>query len=515
MPWRGPDYEGEFPTLGWTVGEWIEAWCVIPDGDQLGEPYKLTDEMWKFLAHHYRLRDGARADEPRSAFYYRRSQLVRPQKWGKGPLGAAWICAEAEGPVLFDGYDADGEPVGRSWATPWIQLTALSEDQTDNVYRALLPMIEQGPLADLIPDTGQTRINLAGGGLIEPVTSSGGSRLGQRITAALQDEPHSWLTTNGMRKVADTQWRNLAGTGGRAVLTTNAWDPSEQSVAQQFHESASKDLYRDYPTPPPGSFKNKRERRHVIKVVYGDSYWVDQRRIDAEAEELVVRDRAQAERFFGNRIVAGEGAWVDPALWEACTDATVVVADKEQITLGFDGSLFDDATALIGCTLEGAHLFTLGVWERPLDLPAYQEWEVPHLDVDGAVAAAFDKFKVVRFYCDPPYWQDYVDRWIADYGEAVRAWWTNRDAAAAKAVERLHTAIIGKAVTHDGDEVLTRHVGNARVEKRRAGLVLRKESKDSPRKIDAAMAAVLAYEARQDAVEDGALKKKRSRAAGF
>ncbi len=59
MPWRGSEYPGEFPTLGWAVGQWIEAWCVIPDGDDLGKPYLLTDEMWRFLAWHYRLRPDA------------------------------------------------------------------------------------------------------------------------------------------------------------------------------------------------------------------------------------------------------------------------------------------------------------------------------------------------------------------------------------------------------------------------------------------------------------------------
>jgi hypothetical protein len=33
------------------------------------------------------------------------------------------------------------------------------EDQTDNVFRALLPMIQLGPLAQVFPDTGLTRIN--------------------------------------------------------------------------------------------------------------------------------------------------------------------------------------------------------------------------------------------------------------------------------------------------------------------------------------------------------------------
>jgi hypothetical protein len=31
MPWRGPEYEGEFPTLGYEVAQWIQDNCVIPD----------------------------------------------------------------------------------------------------------------------------------------------------------------------------------------------------------------------------------------------------------------------------------------------------------------------------------------------------------------------------------------------------------------------------------------------------------------------------------------------------
>ena len=135
MPWRGAEYEGEFPTLGWMVGEWIESHCVIPDGEFAGKPYLLTDEMWVFLAHHYRLNEDAEVGWRATAFRHRRSQLVRPQKWGKSPFTAALICAEAEGPVLFDGWDASGNPVGRQWATPIVQITANSEDRRATCIR--------------------------------------------------------------------------------------------------------------------------------------------------------------------------------------------------------------------------------------------------------------------------------------------------------------------------------------------------------------------------------------------
>src|SRR5690349_5535963 len=98
MPWRGPEVPGEFPTLGYGIAEWIEARCAIPDREFIGEPYLLTDEQLRFLLNFYRL------DPDTGEFYYSRGgQLIRPQKWGKGPFSAAIICAEAQGPVRFGG----------------------------------------------------------------------------------------------------------------------------------------------------------------------------------------------------------------------------------------------------------------------------------------------------------------------------------------------------------------------------------------------------------------------------
>lgn len=324
MAWRGPEYEGEFPTLGWDVGEWIEEHCVIPDREHGGEPYKLTDEMWTFLAHHYRLRPEAKVGQASTAFVYRRSILVRPQKWGKGPLTAAIICAESLGPVLFAGWDSAGDPVGRPVDTPRVQVTALTDDQADNVYGHLLPMIQRGPLAELIPDAGVTRINLPYGGWIEPVTSKATSRLGQPISFAIQDETGLWLKGNGY-SLSKNQRRGLAGMSGRSIETTNAWNPAELSVAQMGFESRVADIFRDYRMPPAHlSYKNKAERRRIHKLVYGDSWWVDLDAIEAEAAEIMETDPANAERFFGNRVVAGSDAWLPAGLWEAASAGRLV-----------------------------------------------------------------------------------------------------------------------------------------------------------------------------------------------
>jgi hypothetical protein len=143
--------------------------------------------------------------------------------------------------------------MGMPWPTPLLQITAVSEEQTDNIFGALRPMIEYGPLADVIPKTGEEFIRLPGGGRIDTVTSSSAtSRLGQRVTFVPQDEVGLWTPTNKMTKVADTQYRGLAGMGGRAALSTNAWDPSEQSVAQRSTSPAPLDIYRQFIQPPAG-----------------------------------------------------------------------------------------------------------------------------------------------------------------------------------------------------------------------------------------------------------------------
>lgn len=511
MPWRGHSYPGEFPSLGWSIGEWIEGHCVIPDNDHIGEPYLLTDEMWTFLAWHYRLRPDATEDGWQAAWTFRRSQLVRPQKWGKGPLTAAMTCAEALAPVRFAGWDADGEPVGRPWVTPWIQITATSEDQTDNIWRSLVPMIELGPLADLIPDTGATRINVPGGGVIEPVTNSGRARLGQRITFAPQDETHCWLEANGGWKLSDTQRRNLSGTGGRAVETTNGWDPSEQSVAQRTSESRVKDVYRDHRMPPRPSLKNKAERRRSLRVAYGDSMtaragspvkpWVNIDRIDAEAVEIAEKDPGQAIRYYWNIPDAGSGTWIDKEKWDALKRPRTVERGTA-IVMALDGSDTDDWTVIRAETADGYQFTptygpdgTSTIWN-----PAEHGGQVPRLEVATAVDWLMDYFSVVRFYFDPPDWKTEGDGWAAKYGEKrVIRWETYRTVQMHSAAERLLTDV-GKADSgfhHDDCPVTSVHVGNARKSPRPSSrYVLKKASPNQ--KIDSCVTSIICREAAGD-----------------
>ena len=403
-------------TLG-VAPAWIEAHCVIPDGDRRGEPFELGDEQFAFVANHYRVkaRLPERIVKPVDAFVFRRSQLVRAQKWGKSPLVGGFVCLEGVGPAVcfgralggeaYDcadygcrcgwGYEYEpGEPMGRPWATPLIQITATSEDQTGNTYDALRPMIELGPLAALIPKTGEEFIRLPGDGRIDAVTSKATSRLGQRVTFAVQDETGTWTDSNGGKKLARTQRRGLAGMGGRAVETTNAWDPAEDSVGQQTFESKASDINRDFDQPPEHlDFTNRADRRLIFLHNYRSAPWVSVDAIEAEASELMETDPADAERFFGNRIVAQTGAWLQMPKWADC-EQRIDVRPRTKVALGFDGSDNDDFTGIRLETL-GQHQFTptYGDAERPtLWRPADWGGRIPRAEV----MAAFDEL-VTRF----------------------------------------------------------------------------------------------------------------------
>lgn len=531
MPWKR-DESGQWPTLGWQVADWIESRCAIPDREFAGEPFLLTDEQLRFLLRFYRL-------DPRTGgfVYYRGAQLTRPQKWGKGPFSAAIICAEAEGPVRFERWDSGvwGGVVGRAVPTPLIQVTAVSEDQTDNVYSALLPMIELGALHAEIDDTGLGRINLPSGGKIEPVTASGRSRLGQRTTFVLQDQTESWLQSNGGRTLADNQRRNIAGMGGRWLSTPNAWDPTEESVAQYTAENERDGVYHDDVDPPAGlSIRNKRERRRALRTVYGDSAtgardgksgaiepWVDLDRIEAEVEALLPRDPEQAERWFLNRKRAEAGAAFDIARWRALADASVVVPDGSLATIGVDGARNDDALAVIGTDVEQAHQFVIGIWEVPPHAP--EDYEHPLDEVDAAVSEIVDRLEMWRMYIDPQYIEPLVERWQGRWGQKrVIRWETNRRKQMAHAIRRYTDAQGARDLTHDGDEDMARHIANARKRKiavrdsdHRPMWLIEKDKPMSPRKIDGASAGTLSWEARGDAVAAGAEAQQNYRTAGF
>ena len=68
------------------------------------------------------------------------------------------------------------------------------------------------------------------------------------------------------------------------------------------------------------------------------------------------------------------------------------------------------------------------------------------------------------------------------------------------ATQRFYEAVINRTLTHSGDPRLARHVDNCVVKVDARGTRLAKDAKNSPRKIDLAVAAVMALDQAADVV---------------
>jgi hypothetical protein len=522
VPWRGPQEPGEFPTLGYDVGEWIESHCVIPDGYRQGQPYLLTDEMWRYLLHYYRLYPAAAPWPAPYALKYTGGQLRRSQKWGKDPLSAAICWAEALGPTRFDGWDAHGEPVGRPYPTPLIVQLGTSEEQTANTWRPTLAMARLGTLVDHpeVREVGETKIDLASGGRMEPATTSARARLGAPMSFVNITESGLFTLQGGFRAVAGAVKRNVAGMDGRWQESTNAWDPSQGSEAQITAESGDEDVFVDNVEPQRVEDLTDDEALYTeLQRQYGDSArerggWVNLRRIMAECRSNRHME-ADRRRFFLNETVVGQGMLVMPERWDKHAKPELL-EHGTPIALGFDGSKYLDATALIACRLSDGKLFELRIWERPED--ANRFWKVPSAQVNQTVADVFEAYQVTLMFADPYRWQDYLDNWTALYGDhRVVEFPTNVETRMDRAIERFHTAFADDQIDHDGSKTLTTHMKNTVIvkgnrKKPRPGedeslpsYYMKLAKRGDGLLIDGSVAAVLAYDARGQAIEGGAL----------
>ena len=555
MPWK-PTEPGERPTLGWLVLDWIEDLLIVPDGPTAGDPLTFTPEQAQFVLEFYEVDPTFAGDPIRgralvNARIIRRAVLSRPKGWGKSPIVAAICLAEALAPVALDGWDADGQPVGREWHSlgfkPKVQVLAASEDQTGNTWDPLLEMARNGPVFDEYPiEPMETFVNVPRG-MIEPTTSSSKSREGFRPVFAALDQTESWDMSNGGHKLAATVRRNLGKVDGSSIETPNAFVPGLDTVAERSHEAVAKQtegrtriatgmLFNHREAPADTEPADEDSLRAGIRFAYGDSLdrnggWVAEDRIVAEYYDPDT-DPQEARAYYLNQITHASGSWVTRPQILANARPDETLADGESITLGFDGSKSDDATGLMVCRMTDGQLFTIDAWERPHG-PEGDGWEVDRVDVDRAVRALFDRFDPVGFLGDVREFESYIDQWGNDFGSrllidattgkyrhAVAFDMRARGAEFTAAAERARVDIEEGEWPHDGDHRLVRHLGNTWRAPNRWGVSVSKENRHSPRKIDLTVCAILARHARRLVLASEAWakrgeRKKPGRVVGF
>lgn len=530
-------------SLGWMAVWWIETFCVHGPGDVQGTEVKLDDEFSGFIIDAYAIdTEGRRLYD--SAF------ISRAKGRAKSELAGFIALFESMGPARFshfsDGTDTyekngqvyqyqPGEPVGIEIVAPVVRCLATEEGQAGNTYDNIHFNLTEGPLGEGLPRdaAGLTRIFLPGGGEIIPSTASSSSKDGGKESFIVFDETHLY-TSNELKRMYQTTRRNLAKRKAAepwSLETSTMYLPGEKSVAEETHELAKaikegktkrqRLLFDHREADPDIDLTDEDQVRAGLREAYGPFAEVmDIERIINEIYDPR-NDPQDSRRYYFNQPTSSKDAWLSAPEWTACQKPQEVSKGTE-ITLGFDGSRkrsrgVTDATALIGCRVSDGHIFEIKVWEQP-EGPAGEDWEIPTTEVDFEVRKAHETFKVIGMFADPAKWESYIAQWESDFGRNYKVkssqahpieWWMtgNRSYLVVRALEQFANAVIDKELTHSGDLALTRHILNSRRRLGRSGLTIAKEHPDSKNKIDAAVAAVLAYQARLQALSKGEATK--------
>lgn len=516
MPWSGPLFEGHVCSLGYEVLDWIHEHECHGPGDVQGEPLDYDDEMRDFVIEAYRI------DPDTGRRVYDEGVLSRPKGRAKSEVAGHLGVAEAFGPVRFDGWNADGQPVGRPVTSPFLKCLATEESQAGNTFENVAFIVSDWG-QDVHPEvyggaTGvrqyqsATAIYLPHGGEIRACTSGSASKDGGKETWVCADESHLYVLRE-LKAMYGTVRRNL---GKRKIAepwllqTSTAYRPGEQSIFEETLTAwrkgeLSKSVLVDH-REAKGRIDLDDEKHTLaqLRQVYGAAAeWMDLDRIYREMRDpRSCPDIETAARYYLNRPMSGRDAWIAKDVHERQTRSDVVDIG-EAIALGFDGSLNDDSTVLRGCRMSDGYLFRIGAWAKP-DGAAGIGWEVPRLEVLAAIREAFGRYDVARAYFDPHEWRSDIEQLATEFGEErVVPWSTSRHVAMAAALDRLHTGLMVGEVWHDDDPVAAEHYGNVYVARRGVLRLVRKEYPNSPRKIDSVVGDALALEARADALAAG------------
>lgn len=531
-PWViGPtwqtDDDGEFilpeRTLGWGVINWLYEYVLTPGGPHAGQPFLPTMEQVRFLLWWYAVDENGR-------FAYRQGTLRRLKGWGKDPLAGALALVELCGPTEFSHFDENGDAVGKPKFDPWIQIAAVSQDQTRNTFTMFPTLVSPKLKEEHKLELHKTIVYDGRGKMIEGVTSSPLALEGKRPTFIILNETQWWVESNdghSMQSVIEGNVTKSAYGTCRSLSICNAHVPGQDSVGEKdwdaYQQVASGKAYNtgvlydaleappdtpvsEIPSPdedPEGFEAGVEKLKDGLKVARGDAVWLDLETIVMSI--LDIRNPiSESRRKFLNQVNASEDSWIAPNEWDRnAADTQLEPGDK--ITLGFDGSKSSDHTVLAACRVSDGAVFLLRSWD-PEKMP---DGEVPRDQVDAVVRSAFERYDVVAFRADVHEFEAYVDEWGKDFKRKLKISSSPNNPVAfdmrgkkkqfALDTERFLDAVLEGELVHNGDRLLRWYILNChRHPTNYDAVTVRKESKDSSRKIDGAVSAILAYSARQD-----------------
>ena len=196
-----------------------------------------------------------------------------------------------------------------------------------------------------------------------------------------------------------------------------------------------------------------------------------------------------------NQWVSSQMSWLPTGSWDAVNTSGGLDPEKEYV-LGFDGSFSGDSTVIVACSIpqeddEKPSIHLVKAWEKPVN--ADDTWRVDIQDAENAIRTFCAMYKVREVACDPYRWQRSMEV-LADAGIPIVEYPSTSARRMVTACAKFYDYVQEKRLEHDGDPLLARHLDNAVIKIDNLGPRIVKENRNSNRRIDAAVAAIIAFD---------------------
>lgn len=496
-----PDAPGPRRTLGDAVIEWAMTYLV----------HAVTGEPWVPLPEHEHFIHCLYAIDENGNWLYNQAYMRRARGTGKSPLAAVICAIELCGPCRFGGWDEDGYPIGIPEPVPQVQIMATSIEQTKPIFDILEASFSDDARAEYGLEFGKEQIVKNGRhrGRLNVIANNPRALRGFRPTFVAVDETSELVDGNkgheSIKRINGNLRKNPGGRARRLDLS-NAFVPGEDSVAERLTSDWSKQMEKwgyshilldSLEANPNLSLVNAVELREAIRQAAGDATWLDIETL-ARAASIPGEPLAGFRREHLNQITSEEDSLIHAHVFDRQAIAAPL-QPGDRITLGFDGSLSGDGTAIVGFRLSDRS-FHLIHYQEPNKDP---EWRVDEEQVDEEFRIAMGRYKVWGAACDVHPFESWVHAWNRDFGDAMKVSASSagpliRDNRSERrdltlGCQSLVGEIESGKIHFFPSYRIKAHWLHAKRAENRYGFSFRKETKNSTKRVDIVAACLMAY----------------------